>query len=259
MSGKQSSKEEIETFLLATHSDTYREKTLGTCQKIVPESLPTIQINVSETTWSEVQEVVKRARSGSAPGPNGIPYRVYKYCPKLLRRLWKMLKVVWRKGKVPESWKKADGIFAAKENGAKETSQFRTISLLNVEWKIFFSVLSRRLTTYMLANQYVDTAIQKGWIPGFSVCVEHTSAITQLIREAKVSKGDITIIWLDLANAYGSIPHQLIMKALDHYHISEHVKELIKCYYNGISLSFTTEEISTGAIPLEKDIVTVNE
>ena len=35
-------------------------------------------------------------------------------CPLLLRRLWRLLKVVWRKGDDPASWKEAEGIFKPK-------------------------------------------------------------------------------------------------------------------------------------------------
>ena len=88
--------------------------------------------------------------------------------------------------------------------------------------KIFFSVLARRMTSYMTENSYVDTSVQKGGVPGFSGCVEHTSVISQLIQEAKVNKKDLTVVWLDLANAYGTIPHTLIEESLKHYHIPEH-------------------------------------
>ncbi len=29
-----------------------------------------------------------------------------------------------------------------------------------------------------------------------------------MIHEARAKKGDLTVVWLDLANAYGSIPHK---------------------------------------------------
>ena len=62
-------------------------------------------------------------------------------------------------------------------------------------------VLARRMTSYMTGNSYVDTSVEKGGVPGFSGCVEHTSVISQLIQEAKVNKKDLTVVWLDLANA----------------------------------------------------------
>lgn len=44
---------------------------------------------------------------------------------------------------------------------SKSISQFRTISLLSVKGKIFFSILSRRLTEFLLKNCNIDTYVQK--------------------------------------------------------------------------------------------------
>jgi len=101
---------------------------------------PTHPFALPEPTLSEVSEVVRKARAGSAPGPSGIPYRVYKNCPKLLKKLWNLIKFVWRKGTVPDCWKKAEGCLTPKEKRSENISQFRTISLLSVEGKIFFSI-----------------------------------------------------------------------------------------------------------------------
>ena len=51
-----------------------------------------------------------KERTGLAPRPNGIPlYKVNKMCPSLLRRLWLLVKVIWRKGRVPGCWQEAWG------------------------------------------------------------------------------------------------------------------------------------------------------
>ncbi|XP_060584269.1 uncharacterized protein LOC132740392 [Ruditapes philippinarum] len=177
-------------------------------------------------------------------------------CPLLLKRLWRLLKVVWRKGEVPEAWKEAEGIFTPKERNSKTVNQFRTISLLNVEGKIFFAILARRLTSFLTTNAYIDTSVQKGGVPCFSGCVKHTSAITQLIQEAKTGKKDLTVVWLDLANANGSIPHQLIYTALKHYHVDNHVQKIITSYLDGIKLRFSIGDQLTKWQKFEKGIVT---
>ncbi|XP_052259364.1 uncharacterized protein LOC127863766 [Dreissena polymorpha] len=120
----------------------------------------------------------------------------------------------------------------------------------------YFAILARRLTTYLTTNGYIDTTAQKGGVPGFSGCVEHTSAISQLIREAKVNKSDLTVVWLDLANAYGSIPHKLIESALQYYHIPEHIQGMINAYFSGMKLRFMVGEKMTAWQRLEKGIVT---
>ncbi|XP_066299893.1 uncharacterized protein [Branchiostoma lanceolatum] len=112
------------------------------------------------------------------------------------------------------------------------------------------------MVAYVTENKYIDTSVQKGGIPGFSGCLEHTGVLSQMIREAKTSRGDLTVVWLDLANAYGSIPHALIQVALDHYHVPAGVKGMISSYFGGVQLRFRTTDFTTQWQNLEKGIVT---
>ena len=76
----------------------------------------------------------------------------------------------------------------------------------------------------MTDNEYVDTSATKGVISGFSVFEEHTNILSNLSRETKADKGDPRAVWFDLAhiaNAYSTILHKLIEKALDHYYIPD--------------------------------------
>lgn len=173
----------------------------------------------------------------------------------LFLRLWKLFQRIWRKGTIPSCWKKAEGCFVPKEENFSTIDQFRTISLLSVEGKIFFSILAKRMTSYMTENGDINTAIQKGGIPGFSGCLEHTGVLRQMIREAKASKGNLTVVWLDFANAYGSIPHAVIHVALDHYHIPQHIKRMLTSYFGGIQLRFKTAHFTTQQQSLQKGIV----
>ena len=84
------------------------------------------------------------------------------------------------------------------------------ITLLNVEGKIFFSVVAQRLASYLERNSSIDTTVQKAGIPGFASCLQHTSMIWHQIQTAKSDKKDLHVIFLDLVNAFGSVPHSLI-------------------------------------------------
>ena len=89
----------------------------------------------------------------------------------------------------------AEGCFVPKEESSAEIRQSRTILLLNVEGKNFFVILLRRMTSYVVDNGNVDTSVQKGGMPGFPGCLEHTSFISQLIKEEKETKGEHTVVW----------------------------------------------------------------
>ena len=96
-----------------------------------------------------------------------------------------MFKVVWRQEVVPLSWSKAEGVYIPKEENSSTLSQFRPISLLNVERKFMFGILAERLSSFVLENGLIDTSVQKAGIPGSPGCHEYASMIWHTIQESK--------------------------------------------------------------------------
>lgn len=60
-----------------------------------------------------------RARASSAPGPSGVPYKIYKNCLKQLHQLWEALRIIWRRGKIVQSWRYTEGVYIPKEVKSK--------------------------------------------------------------------------------------------------------------------------------------------
>ena len=66
------------------------------------------------------------------------------------------------------------------------------------------------------------------------------------LKEAKSKNLSLATIWLDIANAYGSIPHKLIIFALHQYGVSPKWIHLTETHYSGIfSKSFSQETLSS--------------
>lgn len=184
-----------------------------------------------------------KSRSRSALGPSGTSYKVYMNCPKLLQWLWKIFKVIWQREKSAQQWRFAEGVLIPKEEDSKEISQFRIISLLSVEGKIFFGIVPKRLADFFLKNRYIDTSVQKGGVPSVPGCLEHTGVVTQLLREARESKGNLVVLWFDLANAYGSMPHKMVLQTLEKHHVPAVVRDIILDYYSDFSLTVSAGPI----------------
>ena len=251
----QDTKEVVEKHLEVTHSDERKEEELdlGDLYKFQEPQVP---FDMKEPTLHEVQEFIKKTRTKSAPGPNGIPYRLYKYCPGVLRIMWRILMGCWKTKKMPRSWRVAEGCFLPKENNASRIGEFRTVSLLNVEGKTYKGLLAKKLTKFAVVNQYIDRSIQKAGIPGVSGCLENSALLTQMIEEARRGNKNLVITWLDIANAYGTVPHELVLKTLEEAHVPQEVIAWVKDYYEGVFLRFTTKEFTTKWQKLEKGIVT---
>ena len=65
-------------------------------------------------------------------------------------------------------------------------------------------------------------------------CWEHMSMVWPALKEAPSTKFSLANIWLDIANADGSIPHRLLFFTLERYGVDYHWISLIKIYYSGI-------------------------
>ena len=252
----ESSKEEVEKFLENAHSDPNRAETVEKTIKLMSYNAVEANFNDKVPSFNEFFKKLRKTRSKSAPGPNGVPYLLYKRCPRVAKQLWGYMRELWNKNTISDMWREAEGVFIPKENGAKSVEKFRTISLLNVEGKIFFSLKADRITDFLVMNKYINTSIQKGGIPNVSGCIEHTAILSQLIKEAKKEKKNLVVTWLDIANAYGSIPHSVIHAALEAAHVPPKTRDLIASYYRDVKIRFTTENFTTDWQKLEKGIIT---
>ena len=120
-------------------------------------------------------------------------------------------------------------------------AEFRPIAITNTVGKILFSIISARLEHYMVSNKFIDNTIQKGFLSEMPGCLEHAFTLYEFLRDAKREQRQIVVTWIDLANAYGSVRHNLIQFALNWYHIPIEIQELIFNYYEKLQAKIQTK------------------
>ena len=105
----------------------------------------------------------------------------------------------------PDTCQYFEGLYIPKVESDFGPSTGWPISLGNVQGKVYMAILAKRLSEYMLQNKYVDTIsiVQKGGVPKVKGCIEHFGAMWEVIKDAKVNRRNLNIVWLDLANVYG--------------------------------------------------------
>jgi len=86
--------------------------------------------------------------------------------------------------------------------------------------------------------------LKKAGIPGFSGCLEHINVIWQQIQSAKKERKELHVT-LDLANAYGSVPHELLWVAFNFFRVPMSITNLVKAYFTDLQFSFSTPKFST--------------
>ena len=122
-------------------------------------------------------------------------------------------------------------------------SRLWTDSLGNVEGKLLWSLLAQRFFQHLVSkNNLIDTMFEEGSIQNMAGCWEHTSMVWAALKGACSKGRSLSIIWLDLANAYGPVLHVLILFALRRYKdVKDWITLMIK-YCNGPSASGVTSD-----------------
>ena len=203
----------------------------------------------------EVISVLKRARSSSSPCPiDGIVFKILKSCPSLASALLLLFNVCWEKSVVPAAWKQAVIKLLPKKNASDDPSNpanFRPIALTPCVGKIYTTIIKDRWLSYMKSNNYFDTRIQKAFMPSVPGCVEHYVKLATAVSEARSLHKSLCVCWLDLANAYGSVHHNLISFSLQHYHAPPRLSNMVNNFYCGLGASIQLPEGHTSTIPLQ--------
>ena len=90
-SGKlKCTKEELDAHVRQTYSDPNRDEPLSDMRGLKRPTAPGVSYQLGPIREKEVNEFVRKARAKSAPGGDGVSYKVFKYCDKLRHTLFEM-------------------------------------------------------------------------------------------------------------------------------------------------------------------------
>ena len=139
---------------------------------------------------------------------------------KLPLFFFKIVKSTLIQSTVPIHWRVASEVYIPKKKSPnlELTENFWLIALINVEGRLFFSLLSQRLEDHIIKkNRLIDLSIQKECMAKVPGSWEHMSLVWKELKAAKTNKLNLAAVWLDIANAYGYVLHQLTFFAFEHY------------------------------------------
>ena len=100
--------------------------------------------------------------------------------------------------------------------------------------KLFTTILRNCWLSYMTTNGYLDSSVQKAFMKATPGCIKHQSKLAAILAEARKTHKSLTVCWLDLANAYGSVHHSLIQFSVQHYHAPAQFCNILQSLYSGL-------------------------
>lgn len=103
-------------------------------------------------TSEEVEKAIDGMKSGKLPGPDGISSKFYKSLKKEISpKLQFLMNEVMTNHEIPETWNQASITLIPKDKtDTMEVRNFRPISLLNLDYKVFAKVLAERIKLFLI-------------------------------------------------------------------------------------------------------------
>jgi hypothetical protein len=188
----------------------------------------------------------------SSPGPDGIPYLVYK-------KFWKIAGPIifnsWKysieTGTLPASHLESVIVLLPKEGkNCKEIKNWRPITLSNCDLKIITKALSNRMATVL--EQIIDKS-QTAYVPGRSVAdnLRMNFYYKNYCVNNKVSSA---LISLDAKKAFDSVDHEYILDTLTAYGFGPKFKQTFKTLYNRITSRILINGYLSDSINIERGV-----
>lgn len=212
-----------------------------------------------DVTPDEVCRAIdKKANSSTAPGPDGITIKTWKYAPNsMILILSQIFTECMRQGKFPNLWKIAKLVLIPKNNSTSVyvdgKIKARPICLVDDISKILERIIMNRVQDWM------DKRLSDGfWIIsynqyGFRKNRSTIDALTKARQyiERNTAQGDTVItISLDIKNAFNSVPWEAIRSALLRKRFPSYLRRLLHSYLQDRYIEFIDIQGSVKRYPV---------
>ena len=132
---------------------------------------------------------------------------------------------------------------------------WRPISLTSCIGKLFHSILSHRILQHSLDSHALDTSVQKGFLPHMNGTVEHTQVLCELLEHQRRHKRQYLLAQFDIKNAFGSIPHAVLLQSLKWASVSPILINYISALYKGASIQIKCAEGLTKSLEIGRGVL----
>ena len=185
----------------------------------------------------EVKQQLKRLPAKSAPGPDKITYHTLKMFDPEGIILAAIFEICRRAKRIPTNWKSSQTIFIHKKGDTNNVRNWRPINLQATQitqYKIYAAIIARRLASWAIDNKAFSPN-QKGFLP-VDGCLEHTFLLQSILQHSRRKRKNVSMVWLDLQDAFGSIPHTTLFTMIERAGLDNPTIDIIKDIYEKVKI-----------------------
>uniref|UniRef100_A0A3Q2ZLE5 Reverse transcriptase domain-containing protein n=2 Tax=Kryptolebias marmoratus TaxID=37003 RepID=A0A3Q2ZLE5_KRYMA len=203
----------------------------------------------SHITRIEIQKAINRLKNGKTPGSDGLPSEWYKsFNEDLLPLLENSFNYTLEHALLPPSWREAIITVIPKKRRSETCSDYRPISILNMDYKIYTSVLAKRFEQFI--GDIIDED-QTGFIRGRQTRDNIRRAL-HIVDHIQNKKIKAVLISLDAEKAFDSVGWNFLYKTLEKFGFNEKAVQCVRTLYQSPMARIKINGNLTDNIKLER-------
>ena len=155
-----------------------------------------------------------------------------------------ILKNMKKWGRFPRNWSKSKGVLLFKKGDPNSIQNWRPICLTSCAYRIITAHIANAVQELNSRAPFITQA-QKGFIQSTRGCIEHTLKVQELLCHAQRTDQDLYFLTIDVRDAFGSVPHKAIWKAMKELGFEENIIHSLKESYTDTSVTFNDARVFT--------------
>ena len=202
-----------------------------------------------------IKEIISSRNHLSAHGKDGISNAIFRLAKKQSAKLFALLfKAILITKHIPLSWRRTKTIMLYKKNDPSKPENWRPIGLTSTMYRIFTATLSGYILSENKLNNVFHNA-QKGFIGGTNGANEHINTLNELIYFTRRNNEKAIMITIDLTNAFGNVPHELIFDTLRKKGFNEDFISIIENIYGDNTTCIEIDGTRSENIPQRRGVL----
>ncbi|CAG4966429.1 unnamed protein product [Colias eurytheme] len=177
---------------------------------------------------NDVIEALNKLKLDKSPGSDNLANETLKIAAPILATPFTILfNSILEYGETPTQWSESNIILLYKKGNPNDIGNYRPISLLPSTYKLFSTILTKKISCSLETRQPVE---QAGFRKGFST-IDHIHTLELLIEKYQERNRPLYLAYIDYKKAFDSVSHNYIWETLATQNVENEYIRVIKSIY----------------------------